>query len=53
MRATTDNFIHCEILLDQEAASPKDGQPIMVKILAAKEDAVRQGAEWEALAALA
>ena len=53
LRATTDNFIHCEILLDQEAASPKDGQPIMVKILAAKEDAVRQGAEWEALAALA
>ncbi|MBQ6029356.1 MAG: tRNA (N(6)-L-threonylcarbamoyladenosine(37)-C(2))-methylthiotransferase MtaB [Treponema sp.] len=53
LRATTDNFIHCEILLDQEAASPKDGQPIMVKILAAKEEAVRQGAEWEALAALA
>ena len=53
LRATTDNFIHCEILLDQEAASPKDGQPIMVKILAAKEDAVRQGAEWEALAELA
>lgn len=53
LRATTDNFIHCEILLDQEAASPKDGQPIMVIILAAKEDAVRQGAEWEALAELA
>ena len=53
LRATTDNFIHCEILLDQEAASPKDGQPIMVKILAAKEDAVRQGAEWEALAEFA
>ncbi len=52
VRATTDNFIHCEILLDQEAASPKDGQPIMVKILAAKEEAVRQGAEWEALAEL-
>ncbi len=53
LRATTDNFIHCEILLGQEAASPQDGQPIMVKILAAKEDAVRQGAEWEALAELA
>lgn len=53
LRATTDNFIHCEILLDQEASSPQDGQPIMVKILAAKEEAVRQGAEWEALAELA
>ncbi len=55
VRAMTENFIHAEILLDQEdaAAAPLDGQPIMVKILSAKEDAVRQGAEWEALAALA
>ncbi|MBQ4014263.1 MAG: tRNA (N(6)-L-threonylcarbamoyladenosine(37)-C(2))-methylthiotransferase MtaB [Treponema sp.] len=55
VRAMTENFIHAEILLDQEdaAAAPLDGQPIMVKILSAKEDAVRQGAEWEALAELA
>ena len=55
VRAMTENFIHAEILLDQEdaAVAPLDGQPIMVKILSAKEDAVRQGAEWEALAELA
>ena len=55
VRAMTENFIHAEILLDQEdaAAAPLEGQPIMVKILSAKEDAVRQGAEWEALAELA
>lgn len=53
VRATTDNFIHAEILLDQTAAAPQDGQPIMVKILSANESAIRQGAEWEALAELA
>ena len=53
VRATTDNFIHAEILLDQTAAVPQDGQPIMVKILSANESAIRQGAEWEALAELA
>ncbi len=53
VRATTDNFIHAEILLDQTAAAPQDGQPIMVKILSANESAIRQGAEWEALAKLA
>ena len=55
VRAMTENFIHAEILLDQEdaAAAPLDGQPIMVKILSAKEVAVRQGAEWEAMAELA
>lgn len=53
VRATTDNFIHCEILLDQTAAAPQDGQPVMVKILSANESAIRQGAEWEALAKLA
>ncbi len=53
VRATTDNFIHAEILLDQTAAAPQDGQPVMVKILSANESAIRQGAEWEALAKLA
>ena len=53
VRATTDNFIHAEILLDQAAAAPQDGQPVMVKILSANESAIRQGAEWEALAELA
>ncbi len=53
VRATTDNFIHAEILLDQTAAAPQDGQPIMVKILSANESAIRQGAEWEAIAELA
>ena len=53
VRATTDNFIHAEILLDQTAAAPQDGQPVMVKILSANESAIRQGAEWEALAELA
>ena len=53
VRATTDNFIHCEILLDQTAAAPQDGQPVMVKILSANESAIRKGAEWEALAKLA
>ncbi len=55
VRAMTENFIHAEILLDQKdtAAAPLDGQPIMVKILSAKEGDVRQGAEWEALAELA
>lgn len=53
VRATTDNFIHTEILLDQTAAAPQDGQPVMVKILSANESAIRQGAEWEAIAELA
>lgn len=53
VRATTDNFIHAEILLDQAASAPQDGQPVMVKILSANESAIRQGAEWEALAELA
>lgn len=53
VRATTDNFIHCEILVGKDEPFPKDGQPIMVKILSANESAIRQGAEWEALAELA
>lgn len=53
VRAVTDNFIHAEILLDQAAAAPAPGSPIMVKILSANESAIRQGAEWEALAELA
>lgn len=52
VRAVTDNFIHCEILAGQAAPCPKDGQSVQVKILGAKEDAIRQGAEWEADAAL-
>ena len=53
VRAVTDNFIHAEILLDQAAAAPAPGSPIMVKILSANETAIRQGAEWEAYAELA
>ena len=53
VRAVTDNFIHCEIFLDQAAAAPAPGAPVMVKILSANEAAIRQGAEWEAHAALA
>lgn len=53
VRAVTDNFIHAEILLDQSAAAPAAGSPVMVKILSANEATIRQGAEWEALAALA
>ena len=53
VRAVTDNFIHCEILVDQAAPCPKDGQSVQVKILGAKEDDICQGAEWEALAELA
>ena len=53
VRAVTDNFIHAEILLDQAAAAPAPGSPIMVKILSANEAAIRKGAEWEASAELA
>ncbi|MBO7123472.1 MAG: tRNA (N(6)-L-threonylcarbamoyladenosine(37)-C(2))-methylthiotransferase MtaB [Treponema sp.] len=53
VRAVTDNFIHCEILVDQAAAAPQDGQPVMLKILSANEAAIRAGQEWEALAELA
>ena len=52
VRAVTDNFIHAEILLDQAAAAPAAGSPIMVKILSANEAAIRAGQEWEALAEL-
>lgn len=52
VRAVTDNFIHCEILVGKDEPFPKDGQSVQVKILGAKEDDIRQGAEWEADAAL-
>ena len=52
VRAVTDNFIHCEILLDQDEPFPKNGQSVQVKILGANEAAILQGAEWEASAAL-
>ena len=53
VRAVTDNFIHAEILLDQNAAAPAPGSPVMVKILSVNESAIRAGQEWEALAELA
>ncbi len=53
VRAVTDNFIHAEILLDQAAAAPAPGSPVMVKILSANEEQIRRGGEWEALAELA
>lgn len=52
VRAVTDNFIHAEIFLDQAAAAPAPGSPVMVKILSANEEQIRRGGEWEACAEL-
>ena len=49
-RAVTENFIHAEILLDQAAAAPREGEKIFVRIKAANEAAIRAGQEWEARA---
>lgn len=48
VRAVTDNFIHAEILLDERAAAPKEGERVHVKILGAQTEKIIDGQEWEA-----
>ena len=48
LRAVTDNFIHTEILCDENFPVPKDGSEVFVKILAAQKERIIAGGEWEA-----
>lgn len=48
LRAVTDNFIHTEILCDEQFSAPKEGSEIMVKIREAQRERIRAGGEWEA-----
>ena len=48
LRAVTDNFIHTEILCDENFPAPKEGSEVFVKILAAQKERIIAGGEWEA-----
>lgn len=48
LRAVTDNFIHTEILCDENFPAPKEGSEVLVKILAAQKAKILAGGEWEA-----
>ena len=48
LRAVTDNFIHTEILCDENFSAPKEGSEVFVKILAAQKERIIAGGEWEA-----
>lgn len=48
LHAVTDNFIHTEILCDENFPVPKEGSEVFVKILSAQRDNILAGGEWEA-----
>ena len=48
LHAVTDNFIHTEILCDENFPAPKEGSDVFVKIVSAQRDNILASGEWEA-----